>query len=320
MNKRVKIEGVLLLIGLIIGAAAFLSGKVSRFSIGDSISDQIEGNYSAYSSPQEAEEAFKNSGEKDFVIERQEAAFDNITEVIGKFKFYNVNILPSADSVFHIDYTYPVLKNEEDYNLDIKEEQEKLMIEQIKFKDRFFTKKGRASYLVLNIEVPKDENIEINQDMGIVNIKDGEFNSAVLDTDAGAVNISGSRIKELTNNIGAGQSEIKNSVMDKLNVIVEMGKIDISGSEIKNSDITVKMGEAIISNSNMLGMNNLTVEMGSIRVDLNQRKDEIGIRSETEMGSLILNGEKMELKENQAEFDNFLNALVEMGELDIRTK
>lgn len=99
-----------------------------------------------------------------------------------------------------------------------------------------------------------------------------------------------------------------------------MGTLEIQGSEIKGSDIKVNAGDVDIESSKLLGTHQLTADAGDMEIQLNQNKNEIGIDSSSEMGSIIINGEEGDIKENKEGFENFLTLRANMGDIELKTE
>lgn len=58
----------------------------------------------------------------------------------------------------------------------------------------------------------------------------------------------------------------------------------------------MKWEKRIFPKAKCFGRNNLKVEMGTIGVQLDQSRKEIGISAKTEMGTILINGEEGDLK------------------------
>ncbi len=319
MKRSIKIGLGLIIAGVLLLFGTYLTGEVTQYSWGFNSDGGFQSEYFEFDSAKEAEESFKNNNVKGFTLKREEKTIDSIDELQGKFEFYNVIISRSEDSSFYLDYTYPVLENGKEENLTIKEEKNTLSITQNKYSEDLVGKNGKGMYLLLEIKVPDGKTIDIKEEMGVLKISNVDLKKAAIDLNMGKGKITGSRIKEFTNKVGAGECTINNSVIEKLDTQVNMGTFDLTESEIKGSDIKVEMGETNISQSKMFGRNNLKVEMGTIGVQLDQSRKEIGISAKTEMGTILINGEEGDLKEDENKYPTFLDLKTEAGEINLKT-
>ncbi len=95
------------------------------------------------------------------------------------------------------------------------------------------------------------ENIEIENDMGSIKIKNSQFTNSEIDLDMG---------KFIANN----------TIFTNLNLECNMGSAEIDGQ--------------------ILGNNELSMDMGALYLNLNQLKDDTKIKAESDLGSITIDG------------------------------
>lgn len=321
MKRSLKLAFILIAVGLFLMGGTYLSGEVTRTSWwmidGGGFREEV---YQDFRSPEDAETAFKNREEEEFSLVREEISIDKVKELKGDFKYYKIIVRRSGDDALHIHYTYPVLEGGEEQKLKIEEADGIVNITQDQFEDRYFNSGGLGDYLVVDIRVPDNKKVEINQATGILDIHNVDLELLSIGTGTGETNIKDSRIKEFVNTVEMGDSEIQNSFIDNAKMTLTMGTLEILGSEIKGSDIKVNAGDVDIESTKLLGVHQLAADAGDIEIQLNQKRNEIGIDSETEMGSILINGEEGNIKENKEGFENFLTLRANMGDIELKTE
>lgn len=186
MKRSLKIAFILIIIGAILMGGTYLSGEVTRTSWwmidGGGFREEA---YQDFRSPEDAETAFKNREDKEFSLVREEIRIDKIKELKGDFKYYKIILRRSGDDALHVNYTYPVLEGGEERKLKIEDADGVVNITQDQFEDRYFNSGGLADYLVIDIRIPDNKKVEINQVTGILDINNVDLELLSIGTGTG---------------------------------------------------------------------------------------------------------------------------------------
>ncbi len=96
----------------------------------------------------------------------------------------------------------------------------------------------------------------------------------------------------------------------------ETGSINFKDSMIENIILDSEVGSVTFSGV-MLGDNEIESEVGSVNVELQQKRDDIGLNLSSEIGSVKVGGTKGKLIEDKARSENYLKVSTEVGSISV---
>lgn len=170
----------------------------------------------------------------------------------------------------------------------------------IKEKNKPFYKKLIKDNVVI-VTLPQDNeklvNVEIENAAGIVDIIDLDIDNLNLEN-------------------GVGKIVVNNSRINIANVEEGVGQININTSQIENINLELGIGEINYS-SNVSNMN-LDVGIGSSKINLDEDKLKFNILTEAGIGSILIDGKKIENLENKS--DNKISLKNGIGTINLNFK
>lgn len=138
-----------------------------------------------------------------------------------------------------------------------------------------------------------------------------------IESGAGEVNINNLETEILDLEVGAGGVYIENlNVKEKLKLDGGAGKTEIKNSEINNLDAEMGVGEFILQGK-LIGKNKIDSGIGAIKINLEDEISNYTIKSRKGIGSISLDGKKIESDITYGSGENTLDIEGGIGSIDI---
>lgn len=123
-----------------------------------------------------------------------------------------------------------------------------------------------------------------------VYIPKNSLDETSIDVGAGKVSIDGLYTDSFDLDHGAGYVSIENSNFSRVDIDGGAGKIDIKNSTLRNLNFDTGVGSTNVSNSKLLGKSEISVGVGSVKLDLNDSIEDYTIETDKGLGSIKING------------------------------
>lgn len=141
-----------------------------------------------------------------------------------------------------------------------------------------------------------------------------------LETGAGKINIEKLNTQGLYLKLGAGDVHIENLVVTKeANIDGGVGKTEIKSCEINNLKANLGIGEFIFSGK-LIGKNEIDSGIGAININLIDNRENYTINVSKGLGSVTLDGNKIEIDRVYGTGKNYLDIDGGVGEIKIDFK
>jgi len=154
----------------------------------------------------------------------------------------------------------------------------------------------------------------------VVYVKQGaEFDRVDLIVKAGTLNIESLAAKELKLELGAGKTYIGNlKTTEKTRIDGGAGLVEIRDGELRNLDLEVGAGKAEVT-ARVLGDSTVEAGVGKLDLDLAGEEDDYKITIDKGLGSVTLNGRKLEDGGIYGQGENLLKIESGVGAVEIKT-
>lgn len=173
------------------------------------------------------------------------------------------------------------------------------------------------------IEIKEENNSWLNRKNYtsnlIIYIPEDNFilDEANIQTGAGKINIEKLLAQNLYLKLGAGEVQIQNlSAINEAKVDGGVGKTELKSCEINNLKANLGVGEFIFS-GNLTGKNEIDSGVGAVNINLNGEKEDYTIEVSKGLGSVTLNGQKIESDKIVGNGKNLLDIDGGIGEIKI---
>ena len=146
------------------------------------------------------------------------------------------------------------------------------------------------------------------------------FDEVKIETGVGNINIQRLNTQGLYLELGAGNAYIENlDVTKETKIDGGVGKTEIKSCEINNLKANLGMGEFVFSGK-LTGKNEIDSGVGAINIDLRDSLDNYTIEVSKGLGSVTLDGNKLEMDRVYGTGDNYLSVDGGIGEIKINEK
>ena len=173
------------------------------------------------------------------------------------------------------------------------------------------------------IEIKEENNSWLNRKNYVSNliiyIPEDNFilDEATIQTGAGKINIEKLLAQNLYLKLGAGEVQIQNLfAINEAKVDGGVGKTELKSCEINNLKANLGVGEFIFS-GNLTGKNEIDSGVGDVNINLNGEKEDYTIEVSKGLGSVTLNGQKIESDKTVGNGKNLLDIDGGIGEIKI---
>ena len=173
------------------------------------------------------------------------------------------------------------------------------------------------------IEIKEENNSWLNRKNYVSNliiyIPEDNFilDEATIQTGAGKINIEKLLAQNLYLKLGAGEVQIQNLfAINEAKVDGGVGKTELKSCEINNLKANLGVGEFIFS-GNLTGKNEIDSGVGAVNINLNGEKEDYTIEVSKGLGSVTLNGQKIESDKTVGNGKNLLDIDGGIGEIKI---
>lgn len=175
-----------------------------------------------------------------------------------------------------------IVYGNDDNKINVNNENNILKIEALNTKKWFF---GNSGQIKIEIMVPKNfaNNIELENDLGDIDIENLENASLKITEDCGNVTVGICKNIIVTNSLG--DIEIK-GILNKCSIKNDCGDLKIDELNInENSDIKLDLGDVKIRKINDIYIDAET-DLGKVKLDSNNRSSEITLKIENDCGDI----------------------------------
>lgn len=172
-----------------------------------------------------------------------------------------------------------------------------------------------------NITIKEDNTISLNNvesNLIIYLPKDITLiDETNIETDAGKINIEWLYTKKLSLELGAGEVCIKNIVVtDNSNIDGGIGKTELVNCSLNNLKADLGVGEFNF-NGTLTGKNEINSGIGITNIELTNQKEDYTINASKSLGSITIDGEKIETDRIYGSGNNYLDIDGGIGEIKI---
>lgn len=160
----------------------------------------------------------------------------------------------------------------------------------------FFSKQDKNQYL--NLYYPADtafERLDIDLDMGNLNMEHLRAKDAELKLDMGSLDIRDCEIQYVDAELNMGSISAENSSFAQMDAELDMGNLSVINSDIGTCKTDISMGALTLEAVGITGSLDAELDMGSAELLLNRRSREgrdiaYGFDIETDMGDIKVDG------------------------------
>lgn len=135
----------------------------------------------------------------------------------------------------------------------------------------------------------------------------------------GDFKISGIGAGEADLRLNMGNLDLKNCAFDDMEIKADMGNVTIDGVQTAKAELKSSMGN--ISAAHLEGLEKLSLDcdMGNIDLDLSQHIDDLTLDLDADMGTIKVNGDKVEKKGATGSGAIKITAKADLGNVNINT-
>lgn len=147
--------------------------------------------------------------------------------------------------------------------------------------------------------------------------KNQELNKLDIDSGVGNIKVSDMNIQRFNIDCGVGRVDCKNIVADRADIEGGVGSLTLSDVELNGLDLEGGVGSMNISGI-LTGRTCIEGGMGSVDVDITGKKDDYNIKSESGIGGVFVDGDKIGSVNYYSEKkDNILSLEGGMGSINV---
>ena len=216
-----------------------------------------------------------------------EKSFRNLTRIKIDSKTSQINIKSGNKYKIIIDNT--------NKNYDIKETKKSIEVEEKKLLIK--KKKDKTSITIYIPRKKRLNELNIDSDIGIVNIDNVDINILDLEEKAGTININNSNILKTILEGKAGKITINKSYLNNLELETKVSKVDI--------------------NAYITGISKIKSGISSINISLLGSKNDYQIKSNKKVGSIIINDEEQKNNSLYGYGENYIEVENGIGTVNI---
>ncbi|MGN1269319.1 MAG: DUF4097 family beta strand repeat-containing protein [Clostridia bacterium] len=141
-----------------------------------------------------------------------------------------------------------------------------------------------------------------------------------IETGAGYINIEKLNTQSLYLELGAGEVKITNlTVTKETKINGGLGKTELKSCKINNLKANLGMGEFVL-NGKLIGKSEIDSGVGAINIDLLDNVNNYTIDVDKGIGSITLNGKKLEMNRVYGTGENYIDIDGGIGEIKINFK
>ena len=162
----------------------------------------------------------------------------------------------------------------------------------------------------------KNKDIEV-----VVYIPNIKFDIVSINTGYGKLKVDGLTTKKLKLNLGAGSAKLKNIITDNTDVSTGTGSVSINKSILNNAKLDLGIGSINID-ANITGESHINCGIGSVNLNLTGTEYDYTIDVEKGIGSINLDGHKVEKGSNfiSGGGPNYIKIEGGIGSINVNTK
>lgn len=161
----------------------------------------------------------------------------------------------------------------------------------------FFSKREKEQYI--NIYYPADaefERVDIDLDMGSLNMEKLHAKGAGLELDMGNLDIKDCEMSQVDARLNMGSMTAENSSFGVLSTDLDMGSLSVLSGDIGTFEADMNMGTLTLKAVGITGSLDAQLDMGSAEMSLNRRARDgrdiaYGFDIETDMGDINIDGD-----------------------------
>lgn len=304
MKKSIKISIILIILGALLSKIAIFLGAETTTDLGK-LNIGVSSIYNKSVKPRSndldrliGKEIKSKSGSTiSGSIKKGELDLGKVNKANIKLDSYKILVEPSKDEKANIEYTYLEKDGKIVYGIDISEKDGHLEINK-KGPDnsKIFKNKDDGKFIII-MKLPKNIELTTGINSGAIFIDNMKFQGLSLESDLGDIEIEDSKLVNGNISSGIGSIDIKDSTSESTSIESEIGSVEYSGK--------------------LIGINNFKTELGSIEIDLDQKREEVGIYTDIGLGKIDIKGFKGQIKDDKGNFSNFLNISSENGSVEV---
>ena len=147
---------------------------------------------------------------------------------------------------------------------------------------------------VLEITYPANANLgklEVNVNLGDVEISDLNANKIFTDLDAGDISVARISTEQLSIILDLGNCDIDDANAKNSEISCDSGNINIKNFESDGIEVDSSLGDVTIDGS-LRGKSDIDLDAGDLKLNLKQSMDDTAYFIETDLGDIVINGDK----------------------------
>ncbi|WP_324825887.1 DUF4097 family beta strand repeat-containing protein [Sinanaerobacter sp. ZZT-01] len=172
----------------------------------------------------------------------------------------------------------------------------------------------------IEITYPKQttlRDVRIISDIGKVNVKEVSCSNLQVDVGIGSITVDDVQTQTLQIRAETGDVNLANGSADRAELELDLGKLTTNEWNTKGLVAELSSGEANLE-GRFLGEINVDCELGSITLGVTGKEEEYSYELETELGSIRLNGDKIDNKTNKTNaVENKINLKTNAGDINL---
>lgn len=255
-----------------------------------------------------------------FMDEKMEKELQEFETLMVDVNYQKI-VLKEGDA-FHIAYSYDskyscVSHEIKDGSLIVTEERKKKVGFSNDLLNLIGEKEGGG---IIEITYPKKtvfRDIRIVSDMGEINAKDFSVNNLQVDLGLGSIDIENVHAQTLQVHAAAGDVSLFDGSADRAELELNLGSLKAKKWKTNGLVAELNSGEAKL-NGIFLGETDVTCDLGSVKLELEDLKERYSYELGVNLGSIIVDGTKT--KKNsvlQGTGENRLNVRAAMGDVEL---
>lgn len=147
--------------------------------------------------------------------------------------------------------------------------------------------------------------------------KDQELDKLDIDSGVGNVKVSDMKMQRFNIDCGVGSVNCENIVADRADIEGGVGSLNLENVELNGLELEGGVGSLNVSGT-LTGRTSIEGGMGSVDVDIDGSKDDYNIKSETGIGGIFVDGDKVgNVNYYSEEKDNVLDLEGGMGSINV---
>lgn len=285
-KKSTTIAIIFIIIGLIISIFAYFKYGWESFSYNSEFGT-IGFNYHNHD--------YKNNNK---ILSTESYSLDSFNNLDIDLEYTSVEILPTKDSNPKIEIEY---RNKSKVHYSINNNTLSLNDEHYRSSHRNKNPNIIKLFIPENTEI---SNLECYLDLGELEITGLTCKNSNIETNLGSIHIKDSNFENTETSLDLGEFVATNTILTNTEIENDLGSIDITGQ--------------------VLGYNELSVSMRTVKLNLKQDKDDTQIIADTDLGHIDIDGESFKgMSEDNPINPNGSNIIeieTDMGSIDINFK